>query len=186
MTDGMRLAAGNEMSKRNRRRWPHGMPNWLWGSVASALLVLLAGGLSLALGQLWLFPSLGATAYLLTVVPRARHARFYNIVVGHLIGLSMGLLAVWATGALRVPSVLAAETVSPPRLAAAVLAIALTIALGVLARAVHPPAAATSLLVALGAVPPTVHGALSIVAGVLIVATVGEGLRRLRLHAFRR
>jgi len=61
------------------------------------------------------------------------------------------------------------------------LAIVLTMLGIALARASHPPAAATTLLISLGGFRPTVHDALTIAAGVLVVAVVGEALRRLRL-----
>jgi hypothetical protein len=46
----------------------------------------------------------------------------------------------------------------------------------ILLHASHPPAAATTLLVALGGFKPTVHDALIVIIGVLIVATIGERL----------
>ena len=49
-----------------------------------------------------------------------------------------------------------------------------------LLKASHPPAAATMLLVALGGFKPTWHTAATIVVGVLILATLGEGVRYLR------
>ena len=45
----------------------------------------------------------------------------------------------------------------------------------------HPPAAATTLLVALGGFKTTTHDALTAIFGVVFVATVGEMLRRDRL-----
>jgi CBS-domain-containing membrane protein len=64
---------------------------------------------------------------------------------------------------------------------AAVLAVALNMLGGLLLRASHPPAAATTLLVALGGFKTTVHDAVTVIVGVLIVAIVGEVLRRIRL-----
>jgi hypothetical protein len=45
----------------------------------------------------------------------------------------------------------------------------------------HPPAAATTLLFTLGAFPPTWAGLGTVATGVLIVAALGESLRRARL-----
>ena len=45
----------------------------------------------------------------------------------------------------------------------------------------HPPAAATALLVALGGFKPTVRDTLTVIIGVLIVAKIGEVVRRVRL-----
>ncbi|MBI3803108.1 MAG: HPP family protein [Nitrospirae bacterium] len=70
---------------------------------------------------------------------------------------------------------------------AAVLATGLMLLGVLLLRASHPPAAATTLLVALGGFKVSLHTLTVVVSGVLIVALVGEGLRRLRLgsHLFR-
>ncbi len=70
---------------------------------------------------------------------------------------------------------------TPVRIGASALAVALTILVGILLHASHPPASATTLLVALGGFRPTLRDALIVIAGVLIVATIGEFLRRVRL-----
>jgi CBS-domain-containing membrane protein len=67
--------------------------------------------------------------------------------------------------------------------AAAVLAVMLAMALELIMRASHPPAAATTLLVALGSCRPTVRDTVALVVGVLLLAAVGEALRRLRLRS---
>jgi CBS-domain-containing membrane protein len=64
--------------------------------------------------------------------------------------------------------------------AAATLAIGLTALAGIILRASHPPAAATTLLVALGAIS-TASQILATIVGVLIVAVAGEFIRRYRL-----
>ena len=49
-------------------------------------------------------------------------------------------------------------------------------------RAYHPPAAATALLVALGAYRSDLRTTLSLLAGVAVVALLGEWFQRLRLR----
>jgi hypothetical protein len=56
----------------------------------------------------------------------------------------------------------------------------LTLLICLLLKASHPPAAATTLLVALGAIK-TRQDAFNVVAGVLLIAVFGETARRLRL-----
>ena len=51
-----------------------------------------------------------------------------------------------------------------------------------LLRAQHPPAQATTLLIALGAVDPTAKTALTLGCGVLLAAALGEGACRLSLR----
>ena len=45
----------------------------------------------------------------------------------------------------------------------------------------QPPAASNTLVIALGALRPTLHDIVAMIVGVLILATCGEFLRRLRL-----
>jgi uncharacterized membrane protein YfcA len=49
-------------------------------------------------------------------------------------------------------------------------------------RAYHPPAAATALLITLGVYRPTWSTMSSMMAGVIVVALVGEWLQRVRLR----
>jgi hypothetical protein len=148
--------------------------------VVSALLVLLVGLIGLATGRPWLGPSLGPTIILVTMSPAHPTARAWNIVGGHLGGLAAGIAAVMLLGAQSAPNPLEAGDLSAVRVAAATLAIGLTALAGIILRASHPPAAATTLLVALGAIstPPQI---LATIVGVLIVAVAGEFIRRYRL-----
>lgn len=162
-------------------RWPAGVPDIVWAPLAAGLLMFLAGAIGLALGQPLLFPSLGPTAFLQTETPELRTARFYNTVVGHLIGLAAGLFAVFVLSTQQAPNVLASQQLTFVRLAAAALSVILTLLFGYVLRASHPPAAATTLLIALGSLSPTGATVRTVIIGVLIVAIAGEALRRLRL-----
>ena len=156
------------------------LPDLIWGPLAVGSLLLVVGLMGMAAGQPWLFPSLGPSAFLLAESPNQTSSRFSNTVVGHLVGLCAGMAAVFLLGASTAPSVLATGELASVRVWAAVLSTVLTMpALSVL-KASHPPAAATMLLVALGGIKPTWHGAGSVVAGVLILAILGEGVRYLR------
>lgn len=167
--------------KKPEHRWPKNMPDVVWAPLAGGCLMLLVGAIGLALGQPLLFPSLGPTAFLQAETPELPAARFYNTVVAHAAGLAAGFLAVFIFGAQQAPSVLATQQLTPVRLWAAVLSIVLTLLAGYLLRASHPPAAATTLLVALGGFKPTLASVQTVAIGVLIVAIAGEALRRLRL-----
>jgi hypothetical protein len=106
----------------------------------------------------------------------------WNVVVGHAIGGAVGIAAVWATGAVHAPAVNVAHAVTGAHLAAAILALFASMALQSIARAEHPPAQATTLLIALGALDADWHGAFVLAAGVIQVALLGEAVRRLRLR----
>jgi hypothetical protein len=156
------------------------IPDSVWVPVVGAGLVLIVGLIGLAVGRPWIGPSLGPTIMLATMSPAHPTARAWNVLAGHLGGLSAGLAAVIVTGAQNAPIVLQTGELTAPRVAAAAIAVALTAAIGIVLRASHPPAAATTLLVALGSIAgPAQIGAT--IAGVLIVALLAEGIRRVRL-----
>jgi HPP family len=147
-------------------------------ALLAAGLMLLAGVVALLLGQATLFPSLGPTAFVQVETPDNPAARPWNVVVGHAIGAAAGYIAVLLAGAAAAPSVLATSQVTTPRVLAAIIAVLLTLLVGSLAKASHPPAAATTLLVALGGFAEVPKGPIAIAIGVVIVAVAGELARR--------
>jgi hypothetical protein len=162
--------------------WPPGWPDGAWVPLVAAFLTLLVGGLGLLAGNLpWLFPSLGPTIYMQTETPEDLSAQIKNVLGGHAIGIVAGYLAVFALGIAQEPSVFSLGVLTPQRVWAAVVAMLLTEGGVLLADVAHPPAAATTLLIALGALRPTLASAASLVAGVAIIAVVGEFFRHLRL-----
>lgn len=148
------------MSAASERPGPAGrtrltVPEVVWNPLVVGGMLALVGVIGLAAGQPWLFPSLGPTAFLQAEEPVKPASRFYNTVVGHLVGFASGVLSVLLLGAPAAPSVLASKELAPVRVWAAALSGILTmIGLSSL-KASHPPAAATMLLVALGGFEPT-------------------------------
>jgi hypothetical protein len=156
------------------------IPDQLWAPIMAAGLSLFVGLAGLFTGQPWLLPSLGPTAYLQVESPAHPRTRFYNTVVGHLVGLLMGFLAVILFNAKDDPVTLVAKTLTAPRVGASVVALALTILVCFLLRASHPPAGATTLLVTLGSLSSLADG-LNLMIGAVLIAAAGEAIRRLRL-----
>jgi len=173
---------------RDRLRHPHLPANHpshpYWSPIVAALVTVVPGVLGLAMGQIWLFPSLGPTAVMQAHLPEHRASRFYNVVVAHLAGLASGVFAVWVCGLAVVPSVFQMRILSWQRVAAAGLAIAIAVTIELILDAQHPPAGSTTLLVAFGSLRPTLHDVSDVVVGVLIVAFVGEAVRRIRIPPF--
>jgi hypothetical protein len=130
--------------------------------------------------QPWLLPSLGPTAFLQAAMPAHPSARLYNVVGGHLGGVAAGFVGLWLFNAWNDPIVLQSGQMTEGRLGAAVVALALTMLVGMLLRASHPPAAATTLLVALGSLR-TAQQLEALFIGLAILAVVGELIRRIRL-----
>ncbi|MCB9743902.1 MAG: HPP family protein [Alphaproteobacteria bacterium] len=146
-------------------------------ALAAGALILLAGALGAVLNRPWLFPSLGPTAALIVLHPRQRAARPWNTLVGHGVGVLAGIASAQLCG------VIAAGAALPgapgfPHMWAGAAATALTLAGGLLLDADHPPAAATTLLIALGAIPADLSGIGSVAIGVSVVCVAGLPLRR--------
>lgn len=155
----------------------------VWSPAITVAVALVPGVIGVLTGQLLLFPSLGPTVVMQAHLPRHGSSRFYNIVVAHLIGLASGDVCVFVLGLAHAPSVFATHVLTPARVIAAALALLLAITLEVTLRASHPPAAATTLLAALGSFKPNVRDTIAVITGVLIVAVVGEVVRRARVRS---
>lgn len=158
------------------------MPDSVWVPLASGALILAAGAMSLATGRPWLFPALGPSALLIAASPGHVTTRFHSIVVGHATALACGWLAVILLGAGGGARLLSGGGISVARVWAGALAVAFTAFVQPSLRAYHPPAAATALLVAMGAYRTDLKTALSLMGGVLVVALLGEWFQRLRLR----
>jgi hypothetical protein len=151
-----------------------------WATLGEGGLVLAVAAIGWATNQPLVFASLGPTAYELMEQPQLPSARAYNIVVGHLCGLSAGFLAVFLLNAWAAPNVMATGVVSSGRVWAAAISAAITTLACLVLDAGQPAALATTLLVALGAMQ-TRRDAAAIVVGVLLIAAIGEPVRRFRL-----
>lgn len=117
--------------------------------VNAGVSITLIAFIALLSQEAFIFPSLGATAFLLFYLPLAEAASPRNAFCGHLIGAVVGWLSLVAFGLQDQPSAML-NGVELPRVGAAGLALGITCFVMVLLRTVHPPAAATALMVALG------------------------------------
>jgi hypothetical protein len=159
------------------------LPQWLWVPIASALALVLPAAVAAGTHRLVLFASLGPTAVIAAQQPQLPSARAYNAFVGHMIGLGCGFAAVFAFGLSATPSVFMTREVTLGRAAAAVVALLVAALFELLLHAQHPPAASTTLLVALGSFHPTWNDTGLIVGGVALVTAGAELMRRYGLRA---
>jgi hypothetical protein len=136
--------------------------------------------MSLATKQPWLFAGLGPTILLVASSPEHPSARFHSIVVGHAAAFACGWVALLLCAATNAPSFLTGDTLAVARVWASGFAIAATSLLLPTLRAYHPPAAATALLITLGVYRVTWKTSLAMLAGVIVVALLGEWYRRFR------
>lgn len=117
--------------------------------INSGLSIALVAMLALVTQEPFIFPSLGATAFILFHVPLAQPASPRNVLCGHFIGALTGLVGLYLFGLQSAPSAFLTG-VDLSRVGAAAIAMGLTGCLMVAFNVVHPPAGATALIVSLG------------------------------------
>jgi hypothetical protein len=156
------------------------VPDLFWATLGEGGLVLALAAIGWAAHQPLVFASLGPTVYELVEQPQLPSAMPYNIIAGHLIGLGAGFMAVYLLNAWTEPNVIATGVVSARRVWAVAISAALTTLVTLVLKAGQPAALATTLLVSLGAMQ-TPRDAAGIVIGVLLIAAIGEPVRRFRL-----
>lgn len=149
-------------------------------AVAFGTSVVAAGVMGMAawwFARPFLFPSLGATVFLLFHRSTASAASPRNTLAGHAIGVGCGLFALAVFGLLQAPSVFEVG-MTPARIGATALSLGLTSAGMTGLRLPHPPAGATTLIVSLGFLVSWADVAVLLVAiaGVVAIAT---GVHRL-------
>ena len=130
-------------------RSDHGLDVGLWAALVSVVGLAVAGLAGLALEQPWIFPSLGPTLMVLAETPRQPAAHPRNVLVGHLVGVATGYLALVVTGLTQAPPVIV-EGLTGARVVAACLSLGVTALVLQALRTPHPPAGATTLIVSLG------------------------------------
>lgn len=108
-------------------------------------------GLAMVFQTPFIFPSLGATAFLLFFTPTTPAASPRNALCGHAIGIACGYGALWVTGLQHAGPAIVSE-LGWTRILATALSLATTGALMILWNVPHPPAGATTLIVSLGLV----------------------------------
>lgn len=166
----------NLIDAKSTSRWTR----CLYLPVAAGVAVVLPGAFSVWSHKLLLFASLGPTAALMVQEPGHPAADWYNSVVGHALGMLAAYSIVWLLALSSTPSIFDQHVISWMRVGAAALSLTLAIVLESLANVYHPPAASTTLLIALGSFRPTWHDTATILVGVAMVTLAAEVLKRLR------
>jgi CBS domain-containing membrane protein len=166
----------------------YGFKRWLyrqWGNRGNAVYTFTGSLIAIGLSATWawlvkrplIFPSLGATAFLIFETPMAEVGSPRNTMIGHTVGVLAGAFALAVFGLLNAPSAYV-HGVTPARAGAIALAVALTGGLLRVLRSAHPPAGATTIIVASGLLA-TAQDMLDIVIGVLLLTIAGWCLNRL-------
>ncbi|MBG6215236.1 MAG: HPP family protein [Cryobacterium sp.] len=151
----------------------------VYAAVLAVLTLAMTGVVGLLLKQPWLFPSLGPTVMLFFESPKQPASRPLNTIVGHLVGIAAGLVCYTGLGLSGHPSApVGGLTVS--YVIAGALAVGITTAALSLLKLPHPPAGASTLIVALG-ILHTPAQLLSMVGAVLLITGAGWAFNRLLL-----
>lgn len=145
-----------------------------WVPAVSALLIVVAGFVGYKLKQPWLFAALGPTVMMMVANPGHETTRFRAVVVGHLAAIACAYLALLMLDAGGVPALTAAAKSFSPRIWASGAALAMLAIVQPQLRAHHAPAAATALLITLGALRMTGRTPLALIGSVVLVAALAE------------
>src|SRR5215468_6266541 len=108
-------------------------------------------GLAILFRTPFIFPTLGAIAFLVFFTPTTPAASPRNALCGHAVALVCGYAALWVTGLHHAGPAVVTQ-LSWARILAAALSLATTGALMIRLNVPHPPAAASTLIVSLGLV----------------------------------
>ncbi|WP_410651184.1 HPP family protein [Amycolatopsis sp. cmx-4-54] len=138
--------------------------------------IVFIGVCAMLSGAPLLFPSLGPTAFLVFAGPQAPAASPRNTVLGHLAGVLAGLTGLACTGLLSSAPDLTHPTWA--RVGAAAIALGLTCAAMAAMQIPHPPAGATTLIIALGLLH-TVSQVVAVLAGVALIALLAVAINKL-------
>ena len=141
------------------------------------LTIGLLASVAMVSGTPFVFPSLGPTALLLFHNPMQPAASPRNTLCGHAIGILCGYASLWLMGLTHDPPTMV-EGVHAERVFCAALSLASAGALMVLLDVWHPPAGATTLIVALGIITRPYH-LLIVEAAVLILVLQALVINRL-------
>ena len=120
-------------------------------ALGAALSVAGLAALDSATKTPFLFPSLGATTFLLIAAPEREMSSTRNAFFGHLIGAASGWLALWLCGVDGTRVALGSFDVA--HILSASLALGLTTFALLRLRISHPPAGATTLIFGIGLLP---------------------------------
>ncbi len=159
------------------RRYPPRTIRAIYVCVNSFLTIGLLALVAMVSGTPLVFPSLGPTAFMLFHDADSKSASARNTIGGHAIGIAWGYAALWLTGLTHDPPTMI-EELNVPRVICAAMALAGTGLTMALANFWHPPAGATTLIVALGFITLPFHLAI-VEAAVVVLVVLAAGINRL-------
>lgn len=151
---------------------PKSLPFAFYVGLGSLLSMASLAAVAAISGTPFIFPSLGPTAYLLYFAPKSTASTPRACMLGHAIALVCGYFAFRVSGLPAGPDAMA-QSIAWAHVAAAGIALGLTCFFLVLFKIDHPPAGATTLIVALGLITqPWQLAIMEIAVGVLLIQAI--------------
>ncbi|MCX6422511.1 MAG: HPP family protein [Actinobacteria bacterium] len=149
----------------SRRGYRVLLGGYVFVNCAISMIILTAA--ALLINEPFIFPSLGATAFILFFAAMSVQAAPKNVFCGQLIGLVSGVVGLAVFGLAGVAS--GVEVATWSRTGAVAVALGLSAALMVWLNIPHAPAAATAMTVALGVLQTPMHLLVFMVAVALLI-----------------
>lgn len=148
-------------------------------SLHTGLLIAILGILTWASGLPALFPSLGPSAFVLAMFPESEASNPKRVVGSHILGVVAGFFSyhLFAQGIVVTGQIPPFSAVGFRLAVSSVVAIVLTVIAMLYFGIRHPPACATTLIVALGLLPTFFDGMI-IIGAVAIIVSVQKLLLR--------
>ena len=150
--------------------------NAIYTTLGSLLALSVSGGAAIASGEPLVFPSLGATAFLIFETPTAEVGTPRNTIIGHAVAVGVAALALAAFGLYGEASAFEGG-LDAARAGAVAVSVALTGGVLRLLRSAHPPAGATTIIVSSGLLD-TAGQMLAVGVGVVVLTAAGWLLNR--------
>jgi len=125
-------------------------------AVLATLAAALLGVIAWRTGIPFLFPALGASAFIVFALPGAPAAAPRTVVLSHFVGAVTGWCCLQAFSVDPTSATLS-HLIGLPHILAASLSLGITTLLMLILRLPHPPAGATTLIVSLGSMPAAWH-----------------------------
>ena len=163
------------LKRRLYERWGN-RGNAIYTTLGSLLAISVSGGAAIASGEPLVFPSLGATAFLIFETPTAEVGTPRNTIIGHAVAVGVAALALALFGLYGEPSAFEGG-LDAARAGAIAMSVAFTGGILRLLRSAHPPAGATTIIVSSGLLD-TASQMLAVGVGVLVLTAAGWALNR--------
>jgi len=160
--------------------WPFTQASVIYEPIAIAILASVAFALCMIFDEPWMAVALVAVVTTAAVSPTASEASFQNVMIGNLVAMFVAFVTIDALG---LQHVTLAAGYSSTRAIAMLIVLMATPMICTVFRVVQPAAAATAAFIIFGGIMPTAHSALVLTVEIVVIAALGDVMRRMRVKA---